>query len=85
MLLANIARVEIVTEEDVPRTFVLTDVASDADVTAYLSEGEEKILRIKNTIKAQNKTEDIVLGYDIKLAAATFIPEILAIVDGGGN
>ena len=81
--LANIARVEIVTEEDVPRTFVLTDVASEAEVTAYLSEGEEKILRIKNTIKAQNKTEDIVLGYDINLSAATFIPEILAIVDGG--
>ncbi len=81
--LANIARVEIVTEEDVPRTFILTDVASDADVTAYLSEGEEKILRVKNVIKAQNKTEDIVLGYDIKLVAATFVPEILAIVDGG--
>lgn len=81
--LANIARVEIVTEEDIPRTFVLNDVASNADVTAYLSEGEEQILRVKNTIKAQNKTEDIVLGYDINLAAATFIPEILAIVDGG--
>ncbi len=81
--LANIARVEIVTEEEEPKTFILNDVASNADVTAYLSEGQEKILRVKNTIKAQNKTEDIVLGYDIKLAAATFIPEILAIVDGG--
>ncbi|WP_313758563.1 hypothetical protein [Tissierella sp.] len=81
--LANIARVEIVTEEEEPRIFILTDVASNAGVTAHLSEGEEKILRVKNTIKAQNKTEDIVLGYDISLAAATFIPEILAIVDGG--
>lgn len=81
--LANIARVEIITEEDVPRTFTLTDVASNAEVTAYLSEGAEKILRVKNTIKAQNKTEDIVLGYDINLAFATFIPEVLEIVDGG--
>ena len=55
--LANIARVEIVTEEDVPQTFILNDVASNAEVTAYLSEGEEQILRVKNTIKAQNKTK----------------------------
>lgn len=81
--LANIARVEIVTEETTPRTFALTDVANNATVTAYLSEGAENILRVKNTIKAQNKTEDIVLGYDINLTAATLVPEILAIVDGG--
>ncbi len=81
--LANIARVEIVTEEDVPRTFRLTDVASDTEATAYLSEGEEKPLRVKNTIKAQNNTEDIVMGYDLKLISATMIAEILALVDGG--
>ena len=81
--LANIVRVDIVTEETTPRTFTLTDVASEAEVIAYLSEGEEKILRVKNTIKAQNKTEDIVLGYDIKLVSATFVPEILEVVDGG--
>lgn len=81
--IANIARVEIVTEEDVPRTFRLTDVASEAEATAYLSEGEEETLRVKNTIKAQNKTEDIVMGYDIKMISATMIAEILALVDGG--
>lgn len=81
--IANIARVEIVTEEEVPRSFRLTDVASEAEATAYLSEGEEKELRIKNTIKAQNNTEDIVMGYDIKLVSATMIAEILALVDGG--
>lgn len=81
--LANIARVEIITEEDVPKEYRLTDVASEAEVTAYVSEGEEKELRVKNTIKAQNKTEDIVMGYDVKLVSATMIPEILALVDGG--
>lgn len=81
--IANIARVEIVTEEEVPKTYILTDVASDAEATAYLSQGEEKSLRIKNTIKAQNKTEDIVMGYDLKLISATMIAEILALVDGG--
>lgn len=81
--LANIVRVEIETEEETPKQYRLTDVASEAEITAYVSEGEEKELRVKNTIKAQNKTEDIVMGYDIKLVSATMVPEILALVDGG--
>lgn len=83
LALANIARVEIVTEEDVPRSFRLTDVASEADVSAYVSSGKQDALRVKNTIKAQNNMEDIVLGYDIKFVAATMVPEILALIDGG--
>ena len=81
--LANIARVDFITEEDVPKTYTLTDVASEAEILAYISEGVEEELRIKNTIKAQNKTSDIVMGYDITLTQATMIPEILALVDGG--
>lgn len=81
--LANIARVEIETEETTPKQYRLTDVASEAEIIAYVSEGEEKSIRVKNTIKAQNKTEDIVMGYDIKLISATMIPEILALIDGG--
>ena len=81
--LANIVRVEIETEEDTPKQYRLTDVASEATVTAFVSEGTENELRVKNTIKAQNKTEDIVKGYDITLISATMIPEILALVDGG--
>ena len=81
--LANIARVDFVTEEDVPKTYTLTDVATNAEVLAYISEGIEQELRVKNTIKAQNKTADIVMGYDITLTQATMIPEILALVDGG--
>ena len=81
--IANIARVEIVTEEETPRTFRLTDVASEAEAIAYLSEGQEQILRVKNTVKAQNNTEDIVMGYDIRLLSATMVPHILALIDGG--
>ena len=81
--LANIVRVEIETEDETQKQYRLTDVASEAEITAYVSEGEEKELRVKNTIKAQNKTEDIVMGYDIKLVSATMVPEILALVDGG--
>lgn len=81
--LANIARVEVVTEEAVPITHRMTNVASEADIQAYTSEGQEQTLRVKNTIKAQNKTEDIVMGYDINLKSVTMTPEILALVDGG--
>jgi len=81
--LANIARVEIETEEETPVQYRLTDVASEAEVTAFISEGEEQELRVKNTIKAQNKTEDIVKGYNIRLVSATMVPEVLALIDGG--
>ena len=80
--IANITRVDFITQEDEPKIYSLVDVASEAESIAYLSEGEEKVLRVKNTIKAQNNTEDIVLGYDNKFVNATLIPEILARVDG---
>lgn len=81
--LANIVRVEFITEETVPKTYRLTDVATDANVVAFISAGNEAELRVKNTIKAQNKFEDIVKGYDTTLTSATMVPEILALVDGG--
>src|SRR5699024_3653828 len=81
--IANIARVDFVTQEDEPKVYKLIDVASEAESIAYLSEGEQDVLRIKNTIKAQNNTEDIVLGYDNRFVNATLVPEILALVDGG--
>ncbi len=81
--LANIKLVEIITEEDNPETYTLTDVYTEADATAFISEGREEELRVKNVIKAQNKTEDIVKGYDLRLLSVTLLPEILALIDGG--
>lgn len=81
--LANIVRVEIETEEVIPKMYRLTDVATEATITAFVSAGNEQELRVKNVIKAQNKTEDIVKGYDVNLISATMIAEILALVDGG--
>lgn len=83
MAIANIVRVELETEETTPKQYRLIDVASEADVTAFVSEGEQKELRVKNVIKAQNNMEDIVKGYDIRLLSATLAAEILALVDGG--
>lgn len=81
--LANIVRVEIETEEPIPKQYRFTDVYNQAEVTAVISEGEEQELRVKNVIKAQNRREDIVRGYDIRLVAVTLIPEVMALIDGG--
>jgi hypothetical protein len=81
--LANIARVDIITEEESPVTYSLVDQASEANVEAFLSEGKEDILRVKNVIKALNKLEDIAMGYDITLSTVTMLAEVFALIDGG--
>lgn len=78
--LANISKVEITSKAG---EFVLEDVFSEAKCLAYVSEGEEKSLRVKNTIKATNSTEDLILGYDLEFLGSTVVPELLALVDGG--
>lgn len=80
-VLANIVRAEI-TEEDNGTTYVFT-TSSEASIKPYVSEGTEKIHRVKNTILGSLRYEDILLGYEIKLVNNTFCPELLALVDGG--
>lgn len=81
--IANIARVDIETEEETPKTYTLIEVATQAEASAYVSEGQDEELRVKNTIHAQIVTEDITKGYQIKLNAVRAIMEVLALVDGG--
>ena len=57
--IANVARVEIVTEETTARTFRVT-TADKAKIEAFVSEGEEKELRKGNRLLAQLKTEDLI-------------------------
>ncbi|GIM29825.1 hypothetical protein CPJCM30710_24910 [Clostridium polyendosporum] len=80
--LVNIKRVEIITDEATPQTLTW-DTASEAGYEPIVSEGEEKVLRTKNTIHAIDKTEDIQYGSDITLTDNKFAPEVLAIIDGG--
>ncbi len=82
MAIANIDRIDIITEEAVPRVFSF-DTASDASAEAQISAGKENELRIKNQILAQNITEDIVKGFNIKFTDSTFSPGLFALVDGG--
>lgn len=82
MPICNIVRTEMVTEEDTPRTFTW-ETASDAELEPVVSEGEEKTLRVKNTVYATNSTEDIVTGNDIKFTDNLLHPEVVAVIDGG--
>lgn len=80
--IVNIVRTEIVTEEEAPKTFRF-DSADEATYSPVISQGKENVLRVKNQILAIDKTEDIQYGSDINLKQVTFVPEILAIIDGG--
>lgn len=81
--LANIARVDIIEEKDNGKTYSLIEVASKAEASAYVSAGSNEELRVKNTIHAQNITEDITKGYEISLGFVKSVLEVLALVDGG--
>lgn len=82
MPLVNIVAAEIITEGDSPAVMCF-DTASTVTPEPFVSEGEEKELRVKNQILAQNCLEDIIKGYDIKLKDVVFRPELLALLDGG--
>lgn len=80
--LANVARVEFVTEETTAKTYVV-ETANEIKLEAFVSEGEEKELRKNNRLIAQLKTEDLVKGYNVSIKDLVMTPEVFAIVDGG--
>lgn len=79
--IANIALAEII-NETTGEAFIF-DTAEKADAKPDLSKGKEDILRVKNRIIAMNRTDDICIGYNIKLTDNTFSPELMALIDGG--
>lgn len=79
--LVNIVKSIIVNERTKEQfTFETQD---EADIKPSLSAGKEDILRVKNRIIAVNDTEDIVIGYEIKMKDNVLSPELLALVEGG--
>ena len=80
--LANVARVELVTEETTPKTYVV-DTANEMKLEAFVSEGEEKELRKLNRLLAQLKTEDLTKGYNLTMKDMVMSPPVFALVDGG--
>ena len=82
MAIANIARIDILIEQNTPTVYTLT-TASEASIETNVSAGSDTELRVKNQILAQNVTEDIVKGYNINLKDVELAPDVFALVDGG--
>jgi hypothetical protein len=80
--LVNVAKC-IVVNEKTGASFDIGDTASEIDVEPILSAGKRDILRVKNKIHGINQTEDIVIGYKLKLTDNTFNLDVMALVDGG--
>ena len=80
--LVNVAKC-VVTNEKTGVSFDIGDTASEIDVEPITSQGKRDILRVKNKIHAINETEDIVIGYKLKLKDNTFSLNVMALVDGG--
>ncbi|MCR1129730.1 hypothetical protein NE172_02090 [Clostridium botulinum] len=80
--LVNVAKC-IVTNEKTSVSFDIGDTASSIDVEPILSAGKRDILRVKNKILGINATEDIVIGYKLKLKDNTFDINVMQLVDGG--
>ncbi|MGY0372475.1 Ig-like domain-containing protein [Clostridium sp. JNZ J1-5] len=80
--LVNVKKCFIINERTNEK-FDIADTAEEIGVEPILSEGKRDILRVKNRILAINETEDIVIGYKLKLKDNTFNMDVIALVDGG--
>lgn len=80
--ICNIELVEIITEEDVAKKYYF-DTADEATYSPDISNGTENILRVKNRVVATNKYDDIQYGSTLTFKDTSFLPEVLALVDGG--
>lgn len=80
--LVNVAKC-VVTNEKTSVSFDIGDTASSIEVEPILSAGKRDILRVKNKILGINETEDICIGYKLKLTDNTFNIDVMALVDGG--
>ena len=82
MAIANVVRVDLITEEATPRVMHATTM-EDVNPEPKISAGSNQILRTKNTIHAQNNTEDLVYGHTLKMKDLLFQAEMFALCDGG--
>ena len=82
--IVNIVRAEIVTQETTPRVLNFETISS-ASPEPFISEGDESELRIRNTILAQERLEDIIKGYNITLKDCVLTRELFEIIDGGAS
>ncbi|EQB3101462.1 Ig-like domain-containing protein [Clostridium botulinum] len=79
--LVNVIKVNFI--DEVTNVKHTIETANEIDIEPIKSEGKRDILRVKNKIYGINETEDIVIGYKLKLKDNLFNIETMALIDGG--
>lgn len=80
--LVNVVKVNFINEKT-GKKFTIDDTAEKIDIEPILSKGKRDILRVKNRILGINETEDIVIGYKLKMKDNVFNVKVMELVDGG--
>lgn len=80
--IANVECVKIVTRETQPVTHVFK-TTTKFTAEPKLEEGQEVAQRVKNTVMGRIKTDDLLSGYNLSCEDERFIPQVIALVDGG--
>ncbi|MBU3208522.1 Ig-like domain-containing protein [Clostridium algidicarnis] len=79
--LVNVMKVNFIDEiTNIKHTIETSD---EIDIEPIKSDGKRDILRVKNKIYGINETEDIVIGYKLKLKDNLFNIQTMALIDGG--
>lgn len=79
--LVNVSRVDFTDEVTGEKHSIKT--SDEIDIEPIKSDGKRDILRVKNTIYGINQTEDIVIGYKLKMKDNLFNIKTMALIDGG--
>lgn len=79
--LVNVKKVNFIDEvTNIKHTIETSD---EIDIEPISSKGKRDILRVKNKILGINETEDIIIGYKLKLKDNLFNMQTMALIDGG--
>ncbi|NFM77381.1 hypothetical protein FDC04_00745 [Clostridium botulinum] len=79
--LVNVVKVNFI--DEVTNTKHTIETSNEIDIEPINSKGKRDILRIKNKIYGINETDDIVIGYKLKMKDNLFNIETMALIDGG--
>lgn len=79
--LVNVKKVIFI--DEVTENHFEIETSDEIDIEPIKSEGKREILRVKNTIYGINQTEDILIGYKLKLKDNLFNMDTMCLIDGG--
>ncbi|APF26727.1 hypothetical protein NPD5_2896 [Clostridium sporogenes] len=79
--LVNVVKVNFI--DEVTNTKHTIETSNEIEIEPINSKGKRDILRVKNKIYGINETDDIVIGYKLKMKDNLFNIETMALIDGG--